>query len=265
MRIPEQRNVGKLIRDLRRRKATARRGAVIAEGRRLVEDVLASGAGVLGVLVADDVVSTGAAELVGAAEQRRIAVEVLPRREFDALADTATPSGVLAAVAWAPCPLDALPPPPAPPARAALLVLDGVQDPGNVGTMLRTAHTLGAWATVALDGTADLRNPKVVRGAMGAHFRHPVVETDFGTFLAFAQERGVALCLAVQDGAPLPDVRLAEPRVALVVGSEGRGVRAGWSALPVRRVTIPMQPGAESLNAAVAAGILLYELLRAAA
>ncbi len=259
MGVSGSRNIGKLIRGLKRRKARERKGCVIAEGRRLVVDLLASGAEVHGLLVADDVAVTAAAGVLADAGARGIPVEIVARRDFDAMAETETPSGVLAAVSWAPRELDALPPPPA---RAVALVLDGVQDPGNVGTMLRTAHALGAWCTVALDGTADVRSPKVVRGAMGAHFRHPVAEAAFGDFVAFAAQRRLALCLAVQDGAPLAEARLAEPRLALVVGSEGRGVREAWKAHAPQRVTIPMRKDAESLNAAVAAGILLYELTR---
>ncbi len=258
MSAPGSRNIGKLIRDLQRRKARERRGAIVAEGRTLVEDALAGGAALLGVLVAEDVAVGVGRRLLELAERRAIPADIVPRREFDAMADTETPSGVLAAVEWAPLALDAVPP--APPGSVAL-VLDGVQDPGNVGTMLRTAHALGAWCTIALDGTADVRAPKVVRGAMGAHFRHPIAEAAFADFVAFAAQRQLQLCVAVQDGAPLAKPRERE-RLALVVGSEGRGVREGWTAHQPRRVTIPMQGGADSLNAAVAAGILLYELTR---
>jgi TrmH family RNA methyltransferase len=257
---PESRNVGKLIRDLKRRKARERRGIIVAEGRRLVDDALASGARVLGVVVADDVAARGSALTVRRAGELGVPVETVPREQFDTMADTDTPGGVLAAVEWEPRALEDLPPPPP---RGVALVLDAVQDPGNAGTMLRTAHALGAWCAVALDGTADLRNPKVVRGAMGAHFRLPMAEAAFPDFAAWARRHGVAPCLAVQDGEPLSDLSLAGPRVALVVGSEGHGVREAWREHESRRVTIPMRQGAESLNAAVAAGILLYELLRA--
>jgi len=256
----DRRNVGKLVRDLQRRKARERRGLLLAEGRRLVEDALGAGAKVVALLVAEDAAAAeGAGRLVALATERRADVEIVTRAAFDELADTETPSGMLAVVEWEPLVLDRLP---APPPGALALVLDGVQDPGNVGTMIRTAHALGAWCTIALDGTADVRGPKVVRGAMGSHFRHPVAEADWDAFAAWATRDDVAILVAAADGAGAPVPPSPGPR-ALVVGSEGHGVRDGWSGLEHRRVAIPMPGSAESLNAAVAAGILLYELLRA--
>jgi TrmH family RNA methyltransferase len=262
MRMTEyssQRNVGKLIRDLRRRKARERRGFVLAEGRRLVEDALEAGARTIALLVADDAAQQeGAGRLMALAADRKADVEIVPRAAFDDLAETETPSGMLAVVAWEPLSLGLLP---APGPGALALVLDGAQDPGNVGTMIRTAHALGAWCTIALDGTADVRGPKVVRGAMGSHFRHPVAEADWDAFAAWATRLDVAVLVAAADGAP-PTVMPSPRPCALVIGSEGHGVRDRWSGLEHRRVAIPMPGTAESLNAAVAAGILLYELLR---
>lgn len=255
------RNLHSLIRDLQRRKARERRGLVVAEGRRLIEDVLAAGSTVVGVLAADDVAEKAAAPILAAAVDRGIQVEVLTRKEFDALADTETPSGMMAVVEWTPLPLERASTPDGP--RATVLVLDGVQDPGNVGTMIRTAHALGAWMTVALDGTADVASPKVIRSAMGGLFRHRVAQASFDAFTAYADRAKLDLLLAVQDARP---ISLGDPlpaRLALVIGNEGGGVREAWATRPHRRVTIPMGPGAESLNAGVAAGILLYELTRA--
>jgi TrmH family RNA methyltransferase len=251
------RNLVKLVRDLQRRKARERRARVVLEGRRLVADVLEAGARVLGLVVAEDAAAADAVPLLEEAERRHLDVQRLPRAEFDALAGTESPGGVLAVADWAPRDLASL----APPASCLLLVLDGVQDPGNVGTMIRTAHALGACATVALDGTADVRSPKVLRSAMGSHFRHPVAEAAFDAFAAWAARGGFTVLCAASDGAPVADVHRGG-RVALVVGSEGHGVRAAWAAHPHRRVAIPMRGDAESLNAAVAAAILAWELLR---
>ena len=251
-------NLHSLVRDLQRRKARERRGLVVAEGRRLVEDALESGAKVAGIIVSDDAGPAVTASVVEPAGKRGIKVEALPREEFDALADTETPSGVLAVVEWEPLTVAGLPA-----LRGPLLVLDGVQDPGNVGTMIRTAFALGAAATVALDGTADVRSPKVSRGSMGALFRHPVAAASFEEFVAWGRDRSLYYLVAAMDGAALRSARReGEPPVALVVGSEGHGARPGWYTVGARRVAIPMRPGAESLNAAVAAGILLYEMIR---
>ncbi len=253
--------MGKLIRDLRRRKARERRGLVLAEGRRLVEDALEAGAGVVALLVAEDAAGTdGAGRLIAKATERKADVEYVPRQAFDDLADTETPSGMLAVVAWEPLPLDRVPAPG--PGSPVALVLDGIQDPGNVGTMIRTAHALGAWCTIALDGTADVRGPKVLRGAMGSHFRHPIAEADWEAFQTWASRENLATYVAAADGSPVDAVRRSVGPSVLVVGSEGHGVREAWSGFEHRRVAIPMRAGAESLNAAVAAGILLHELLR---
>jgi TrmH family RNA methyltransferase len=255
-------NVPKLVRELSRRKAREERGMVVAEGRRLVADVLLSGAGVEALLAADDAAIEGATSLLESAKARRIETAVIPRRDFDELADTGTPSGLLAVVRWAPRGIDAIPAAEPGP----ILVIDAVQDPGNVGTMIRTAHALGAAATVALDGTADVRNPKVVRGSMGSLFRHPVVQASWTELRDAWSAKGPRIMLAAMDGGAIDGSAGSAPGVALVVGSEGHGVRAEWSGWPspLRRVAIPMRGGAESLNAAVAAGILLYEITRGA-
>ena len=248
-------NLHTVLRDLQRRKARERRGLVVAEGRRLVTDALESGATVVSLLVADDAADALGAVLEAAA-RRGVKVEHTPRRDFNELADTETPSGVLAVVEWRPRALTAL----RLERRATLLVLDAVQDPGNVGGMIRTAYALGAAATVALDGTADPGGHKVLRAAMGAAFRHPVAEAHWADFAAFAATNGVTIWAASQGGESPVGAR--PDRLALVVGNEGAGLRPEVTTAAAKRVGVPMQPGAESLNAATAAAILLYEVTR---
>jgi TrmH family RNA methyltransferase len=255
-------NLHTLLRDLQRRKARERRGLVVAEGRRLVEDVFRAGAKVTALLVADDV-RDQAAPLLDETGRRGIRAEVAPRKDFDALADTETPSGVLAVVEWHPLTLAEVRPRGAGPRRA--LVIDGVQDPGNVGTMIRTADALGAWLTVALDGTADVRGAKVVRGSMGAVFRHQVAAATFEEWCDWAARERVTTWIAASRGEPLSARDRGAADLALVIGNEGQGVRPEWRERGHRAVAVPMRPGAESLNAAVAAGILLYELTHAGA
>ena len=228
---------------------------MVAEGRRLVTDALEAGVKVTAVLVAEDAAGSLEAMLETAA-RRGVTVERAPRRAFNELADTETPSGVLAVIEWRPKTLADLALAP----HATLLVLDAVQDPGNVGGMIRTAYALGAAATVALDGTADPGAHKVLRAAMGAAFRHPVVAARWADFGAFAQGNAVAIWAACQGGESPAEGR--PDRLALVVGNEGAGVRPEVLAAAARQVGVPMQPGAESLNAATAAAILLYEVTR---
>jgi TrmH family RNA methyltransferase len=153
------------------------------------------------------------------------------------------------------------------------LVIDGVQDPGNVGTLIRTAHALGAAGTVVLRGTADPTSPKALRAAMGATFRHPVVSLDDAGFIAWARRHDVTLWAAAADGTPLyralgrsggkgDEGRRDGGPIAVIVGNEGAGIRPQLNAVAAQRVAIPLAQGAESLNVAVAAGILLYEVTR---
>jgi TrmH family RNA methyltransferase len=140
-----------------------------------------------------------------------------------------------------------------------VLVLDAIQDPGNVGTLVRTAAGLGATATVALTGTVDLWNAKVVRSAMGAHFFHPALHCTWDELRLFLHDAGMPLWGADARGTPAAR-GLAPRRLALAVGNEGNGLSADVRAAASQLVALPLAEPVESLNVAVAAGILLYEL-----
>jgi RNA methyltransferase, TrmH family len=248
-----------MIRDLGRRRGRERRGLALAEGVRLVEEALASGITIRGAAVSPALEgTTRGMALKARLVERGVRLEEVTPAELDELADTEHPQGIVAVIeprGWTLADV-AL-------GRASvLLVLDGVQDPGNVGTMLRTAHALGAAGVVALRGTADLTNPKVLRGSMGAAFRLPSVAADEDAFLVWAAAQGMAVWAAAADGAPFDRAGAPASPIALVVGNEGAGVSPGIARVAAHRVAIPLRPGAESLNVAVAAGILLYEALR---
>jgi TrmH family RNA methyltransferase len=248
-----------LIRDLKRRRGRERRGLALAEGVRLVEEALAAGVPVRGAVVSPALETTRRGEaLKGALLAAGIRVEAVDDRALGDLADTEHPQGVVAVVEPRDWSLDDITLVPG----AAVLVLDAVQDPGNVGTMLRTALALGAAGVVALPGTADLSNPKVVRGSMGALFRLPCVAVDADELALWAGSHDAALWVTDAAGEPVPRAPRTAP-VLLVVGNEGAGVSESMTARSAHRVGIPLAPGAESLNVAVAAGILLYEVLRA--
>ncbi len=256
-------NLQTTVRDLQRRKARGRRGLAVLEGVRLVEEALAAGLEFKGALVSPDLARTTRGQsLVADLASHAVPVEDVGARTFSQLAGTETPQGILAVVApriWTVADVS-----PAP--GGAVLVVDGVQDPGNLGTLIRTAHALGAAATVVLRGTADPMNAKALRGAMGATFRHPVVPLDDAPFITWARQRGLILWAAAVDGVPLARALDAsierEELIAVIVGNEGAGIRPQLNAVSAQRVAIPLTRGAESLNVAVAAGILLYEVLR---
>src|SRR5947207_1134754 len=203
-------NLQSTIRDLQRRKARGRRGLALIEGVRLVEEALAAGLPFQGALVAPDLARTArGVELVAELERHAIPVEEIGARTFAQLAETETPQGIMAVIEprrWAVAEF-------APRPEAVALVFDGVQDPGNVGTLIRSAHALAA-----ADGTPLHR----------------------------------ALGMGSGNGGP----------IAVIVGIEGAGIRPQLNAVAAQRVAIPLAQGAESLNVAVAAGILLYEVTR---
>jgi len=178
-------------------------------------------------------------------------------RALAALADTEHPQGVIAVIEPPGWKLEAL----APRAGEVVVVLDGVQDPGNVGAIARTALGLGASGLIALKGTAELTNPKVLRGSMGALFRLPSVSSTDAECLAWVERVGAVLWVTDSAGERPGGQRLTAP-VALVLGNEGAGIRAELDRVATRRLAIPLHAGVESLNVAVAAGILLYEVRR---
>lgn len=249
-----------LVRNLQQRKGRKRRGLAMAEGIRLVEEALAARVPFHGALVSPALAKTPRGEaLLGDLAAHAVPLEELPDREFERLAGTDTPQGVLAVVDPPVWTLEQL----APAAGAPVLILDAVQDPGNVGTLLRTAFALGAAGAVLLKGTADPHNAKVVRAAMGATFRLPTASADDGQLAAWVRERSAAVWATAGQGTPLAQLQVPE-RLALVVGNEGAGIRDAVRQLAAARVTIPLARGAESLNVAVAAGIVLYEVTRGA-
>ncbi len=247
-----------LARDLRRRKARERQGLFVAEGVRTVEELLDAPVAVRGILVgpALDGSARGAALLERAAA-RSIPVAHLTEPDFATAADTESPQGVLAIAAVPSRSIDDVAG-----AEGSIVVLDALQDPGNVGTVLRTAAAFGAAGVIALPGTVDLWNAKVVRSAMGALFRLPTAHATPGELGDLLRTLGVPLWGADAAGDPLVGDLVTPSRVAVALGNEGAGLSAGVRERADRLVAIPIAPGVESLNVAVAAGILLYALGR---
>lgn len=148
--------------------------------------------------------------------------------------------------------------------RALVAVLDGVQDPGNVGTIVRSAAACGATAVVLGKGTADLYNPKTIRATMGALFHVPVLDAaDLTELLPEARARGAAIAgTSLQSSRSCYDYDFGTRGVWLVFGNEGAGMSEQASALVDDNVIIPMSGRAESLNVAMAATVLLFEARR---
>ena len=248
------------IRDLQRRKAREKRGLVVAEGVRLVEEGIAAGVAFTGAVIGPALEGTERGRALKAAlVGRGVPLEEADEKAFEGLADTEHPQGILAVLEPKPWHLSDLTKHEAP---STVLVLDGVQDPGNVGTILRSALALGSAGVIALPGTADLHNPKVLRGSMGACFTLPNLHVSDAEFGAWAAASKVTTWSTEMGGTDIRAARRPTGPLALLLGNEGAGVRADLAAKAAARVAIPIAPGAESLNVAAAAAILLWECAR---
>lgn len=141
-------------------------------------------------------------------------------------------------------------------------VLDGLQDPGNVGTILRTASAFSLNGVFLTGNCADPWNPKTIRATMGAVFRMPVWETDYETVRALLTRSNLPLYGAALPKGAKSLKALNVSRAAVAIGSEGKGLSPALLALCDQAIRIPMEPGCESLNAAAAAAVLFWELYR---
>ena len=196
------------------------------------------------------------AKLKEALQRHHISAHLVPERELAALCDTETPQGIVAVANFG-----ALKPDWA--AASIVTLIDGVQDPGNVGAILRTSAALGMDAVVLGKGTCDAYNPKVVRASAAAMLRIPL-ETgeDLGAKIQFLRLKGFSVVATSPHAqATLSQAKLRR-KVALLFGNEGAGVGLNFLDQADAIVRIPMQGKVESLNVAVAHGLLTYELLR---
>ena len=183
---------------------------------------------------------------------------VLDEKLFDRLAQTETSQGVLAIVAKPETDAGDFAS-----ASGNFVVLDRLQDPGNIGTILRTADAAGYRLAVVMKGTADIFSPKVVRAATGSLFRMPVVFMDSNSelveFTRAAGKKLVATCFDTERCYFDEDLT---DNIALVIGNEGNGICKEIIESSDVKIKIPMHGNIESLNASVAAGILMYEAVR---
>ena len=143
-----------------------------------------------------------------------------------------------------------------------VLLVDAVQDPGNIGTMIRTADAAGIDAVILGKGCADAYNPKVMRSAQGSHFHIPVVRGDLDEWIDRLQDDGVKVFgTSLEEAISYRDIEVTD-NFALIVGNEGAGISPQLLAKTDYNVIIPILGGAESLNVAVATGILLYAFVK---
>ena len=233
-----------LWRSLKRTADRREAGLFLVEGDKSVAEALESGFEAEAVLLDAD--RPVPADIPGGLPLVRLPAHVLA-----AVCDTKTPQGIAAVMRMRPRPVTG----------RRLAVLDGVQDPGNVGTIIRTADAAGLDGVILSADCADPYGPKVLRATMGSVFHLPTeVSEDLPERLRSLQRQGIPVLSSQLDGVPFDSWKPGESGFALVIGSEGNGVSPAVRSLADARLCLPMRGRAESLNAAVAAGIMMYAL-----
>ncbi|HUP02246.1 MAG TPA: RNA methyltransferase [Gemmatimonadota bacterium] len=243
--------------DLGSRAGRERRGLFLLEGPRAIEDALDRGAD-LRTLIVEESIGSLVREWSDAGRlPPGIAVYRATHAELADLADTTTPQGILAIGPLPPLTLESLPADPGP----LTLLIDGLQDPGNLGTLLRTLAATGGRAALCARGTVDAYNPKALRAAAGATFAIRIAAgLGGGEAVEWCAARSIAV-VALRAGAPdLFDARLPDGPLALAVGNEGAGLSREILDRSALVLGLPLSGGVESLSAAVAGSVALYVL-----
>ena len=234
---------------LKDKKGREEHHAFLVEGPKMVREALASGLKVKALLLREDFIG----DIGTGSGQENIPRYILPGHVFSTVCDTKTPQGIAAVLDLETKPASG----------QRLLALDGVQDPGNVGTIIRTADAAGFNGVLFSRECADLFSPKVLRATMGSVFR---LGFSFPSSLPEALEelkkKGYSVLSSQLDGEPFYERSNVAPSFVLVIGNEGNGISDEVKAVATHRLCLPMRGGAESLNAAVAAGIMMYDLTR---
>jgi TrmH family RNA methyltransferase len=246
------------VKDLRRafaRSEATADGHCAIESVRLLEEAIRSGLKFRAVFFRQSSLALADRLLPQIAAQ--VETVVLPNEVFDSAVATETPHGVAALAKVKSFSLDDV----LRPYQPVALVLSGIQDPGNLGTILRSAEAFGASGVLLGEGTVSQFNSKAVRASAGSVFRVPVVNAKLDEAIPRLREAGLRLVATSSHGGTLADqANLAGP-LALFIGSEGSGLPRELMSAMDDTVMVP-HPGVESLNAAVAASILLYEAAR---
>ena len=244
----------KSLRALRTKKGRAEQQRFLIEGTRLVGDALADGVRPEQVLY--DPARPAAVTVAEEARGRGIRVDEASEKVISALSDTEMPQGVVAV-----CPYFELPYAPQAAPGELILALDGLQDPGNIGTIIRTAEAAGVSAIYVSRGAVQKYNPKLIRATMGAFFRLPMFfDCDLPAVLTQLHDTGYRVLASALEGEDFYSRTPDAAAKALIIGSEANGVSGEALARADRTYRLPITGRAESLNAAIAAGILIYDL-----
>lgn len=249
----------KLWASLKQKKFRNSEGLYLAEGVRLVEEAVEAGAPITDILISGDVGSGKFDKIITLAQGMNVNLYEVNDMILEHVSDTKTPQGVVAVVKMSK----------GDPAafvknkqNPLYLVLDGIQDPGNLGTMIRTADAVGATGVFLGRSCVDLYNPKVVRATMGSLYHLPVFEVELGEFLSQLQAQGVKVVGTAVDAQQTVFQADLTGATALVIGSEAHGLSPEVAEKVETKMSLPMPGRAESLNAAIASSVMMYEALR---
>ncbi len=184
---------------------------------------------------------------------------VVPEEVYKAISETEAPQGIMAVVEMPNCDLESL----KMKEEGFYLVLENLQDPGNMGTIIRSAHAFGASGIFITKGSVDIFSPKVVRSTMGSLFHVPfVIDGEIEEYVAALRQREIPIyTTAFEEAQPIYHIHFANP-LAIVIGNEGNGVSEYMKEAANYKMMIPMPGGSESLNASVATSICIYEVMR---
>jgi TrmH family RNA methyltransferase len=245
----------KRAQSLRTRKGRASSGELLIEGVRLIEDALGADVDVRQLYHLPAEAGSRLDALVTRALSANIPCAKVTADELLSLSDTETPQGIVAIVEQSKWTVDDV----FANGTGDVLVLDAVRDPGNVGTLLRTAEAAGARGVLATRGTVEMSNPKVVRGSMGAYFRLPTcVVSETSEIVRLCESVGLPIVATSLQGEDAVGVLAGLDSVALVLGGEAEGINSEWRGAGAIDVRIPMSGSVESLNVAAAGAIVLF-------
>lgn len=243
----------KLVRALMgRAKERREAGAFVAEGVRLIEDAVNADWPFRFVLF-DETLNERGTSNVKRLTSLGVDCDEIPSNLMKSLSDTETSQGILAVLNLSPIPYPASP--------TFLLIPDSIRDPGNLGTLIRSADAAGVDAVLIPPETTDPFAPKVVRAGMGAHFRLPIVSMGWEEIGRVSESANQRALVADMEGASCWETDLRQP-LMLIVGGEAEGASEAAKKLASQRIKIPMAGRTESLNAAVAGSVLMFEVMR---
>jgi TrmH family RNA methyltransferase len=238
---------------LRKSKYRSEDQAFVVEGVRLIEDVITSGWGIKQIFFSNELNERGML-IVKRCEESGVETDRVDVRVIRGISDTMHPQGIVAVVAKETLPL--------PDRLDFVLILDQLRDPGNVGTILRSSAAANVQAVFLTPGSADVYSPKVLRSGMGAQFRVPVLHTEWDEINDHRTRSNFHIFLASSNGEKYYHEAEFDQPLALVIGGEAEGASTRAFVIANSVIKIPMPGETESLNAAVAAGILLFEVVR---